>query len=163
MQDPNSSTGKITIDKNGIQAFIEERVKVFATALDHIMKDDEKFGPTLETVLGTNDYTETGKENYNLKKPLAIGFMEDPQYLNGRGSEIQQGLRESAESIIALYKQHIDLIAEIEEALTATIKEFLTTQGSNLTKVGGREFLEGVEDVIDALEPSSTEGSGDEE
>ena len=160
-EDPNPATGKLAMDKAGLELFLSNRVLPFKDEIRKIGQDDPDFGPTMATLLGDGDI-EPGDEfdSYGTGKPLAIGFMALPDNLGGKGKDLNQGIVKAAASLVKIYKEQTQLFADIEENLRETIDTLLSAQDANLTNVDGKKFLNIFEDTADDLGGNQGGGNG---
>ncbi|MFF7391178.1 type VII secretion system-associated protein [Streptomyces scabiei] len=160
-EDPNTKTGKLSMNKAGLQAFLDDRVAVFQDELRKIRLDDPSSGPAVGTLLGETKYTTPEQfDSYGLSKPLRLGIMLKADRLNGKGEELNTAVAATAEDLMTVYEEQTTLFAHIAENLKTTIEKLLTAQNDNLIKVDGQDFLDIFEDVTTDL--SGGQGSGGE-
>ncbi|WP_406301724.1 type VII secretion system-associated protein [Streptomyces sp. NBC_00879] len=158
-EDPNPATGKLAMDKAGLEQFLTNRVLPFKEEVRKIGVDDDTFGPTMSTVLGDGDIDSDAElETYATGKPLAIGFMAQPANLGGKGKALNTGILKTAKSLVTIYKQQTTLFGDIESDLRETIETLSRTQGANLLTLDGKRFLDIFEDTADDL--GGTQGGG---
>ncbi|MGI5404621.1 type VII secretion system-associated protein [Streptomyces sp. CA-135486] len=159
--DPNPSTGKLAMDKAGLEQFLANRVLPFKEEIRKLGVDDPHFGPAMATLLGDGDIDPGAEfDSYGTGKPLAIGFMALPDNLGGKGKDLNQGIVKAAASIVKILKEQTQLFADIEENLQETIDSLLSTQDANLTNVDGKKFLDIFEDTADDLGGNKGGGNG---
>jgi hypothetical protein len=161
-EDPNTKTGKLSMDKAGLQAFLDDRVELFQDELRKIALDDPSLGQAVGTLLGETKYTTPEQfDSYGLSKPLRLGIMLKEDRLNGKGEELNTAIAKTAEDLMTVYEEQTTLFADIVDNLKTTIEKLLAAQDDNLTKVDGQDFLDIFEDVVSDL--SGGQGSGGED
>ncbi|MFF4522485.1 type VII secretion system-associated protein [Streptomyces bluensis] len=162
-EDPNSKTGKLTLDKAGLQSFLDDRVIPFTDQIRKIQLDDPVLGPAMGTLLGDADldYDSAEFDSYGSGRPLSIGMMLKTDYLHGKGADLNKAVGKSAEDLVAIFEEQQKLFGDIEENLKDTISTLFSTQGDNLINIEGQEFLDIFEDVDDSMATNSTGGSGE--
>ncbi|MEW2165692.1 type VII secretion system-associated protein [Streptomyces sp. NPDC007084] len=163
-KDPNSSTGKLVMDADGLRAFIDNRVIPFKDSLSKIQLDDPALGYTLATLLGDSDITTTEQyDAYETGKPLAIGFMNQEGVLGDKGKELSEGLVKAIQSIIEVYEEQYALFDDIVDNMESTLTKLKDTQGGNLVQLDGQEFLDIFEDTIDDLTTTGGKNNSENE
>ncbi|KAF2775045.1 type VII secretion system-associated protein [Streptomyces sp. OM5714] len=160
-KDPNPKTGKLVMDKAGLESFLKDRVEHFRSELDKITKDDPEFGPSMARLIGEADRDASkDSQSYDLVRPLAIGLMADKGIMDGVGAELNDSVGKTAKQLADLYEQQIKLFDDIKENLETTIAKLLAKQNQNLQAIDGQEFLDLLEDVERDL--GGTKGGGGE-
>lgn len=161
-EDPNSKTSKLTLDKAGLQAFLDDRVVPFTEQIRKIQLDDPTLGPSMGTLLGESDldYDSAEFDSYGSGRPLSIGMMLKEDYLHGKGADLNKAVGKSAEDLVAIFEEQQKLFGDIEENLKDTISTLLSTQGDNLTSIEGQELLDIFEDVDGSMAAGGTGGDG---
>ncbi|WP_331748037.1 type VII secretion system-associated protein [Streptomyces chartreusis] len=163
-EDPNTKTGKLSMDKAGLQAFLDDRVELFQDELRKIALDDPNLGQTMGTLLGETKYTTTEQFNsYGLSKPLRLGIMLKPEHLHGKGEGLNKAIAKTADDLTAIYEEQTKLFGDVADNLKTTIEKLLSSQNENLTKIDGQEFLDIFEDVNSDLNGGKSGGGGEKE
>ncbi|MFC4467661.1 type VII secretion system-associated protein [Streptomyces xiangluensis] len=162
-EDPQAKTGKLSMDKAGLQAFLDDRVELFKDELRKIALDDDSLGvQAVGSLIGETKYTSSKQfDSYGLSKPLRLGMMLKGERLNGKGEELNTAIAKTAEDLTTLYEEQTALFADIADNLKTTMEKLLAAQNDNLTKVDGQDFLDIFEDVVSGL--SGGQGGGGEE
>ncbi|MCC8338953.1 type VII secretion system-associated protein [Streptomyces sp. R1] len=161
--DPNSSTGPLLMDPGGLRSFIDNRVLPFKDAINKIQVDDPNAGYTLATLLGDTDITTAEQfDSYETGLPLAIGFMAGGGVMGDKGKELNEGMVKTITSLVEIYGQQAKLFDDVVDNMESTIAKLRDTQGGNLVKLDGQEFLDIFEDAVDDLRPSTGGQGGDD-
>jgi hypothetical protein len=154
---------KLTMDKAGLQAFIDNDVKPFLKEIEKL-SDEDSFGPSVWHILGKKDYANT--DLLGLELPLSVGLMTGDS-AKGLGDvkagPLSDQITKLAEGIITILETHKELFEEVIDALETTMEKLLKQQGDNLTKIDGEKFVDIFEDVDEILSGSSGGGGDDEE
>lgn len=161
-KDPDPSTGKLGLNKAGLQAFLDNRVRPFEDEYRKIVLDDPSYGWTMGTLLGKTDRdteNEQVLDDYDLGRPLAIGRLALESELHGYGLALNGGIEKMATSLVKIYEDDAKLFGDFVTNLETTIETLLKTQSSSLVNVDGQSFLDAFEDVSEDL-GSSGSGSG---
>lgn len=143
----------VHLDRKWIENFLNEEVIPFRKELEALLDDEPGPGPGEMTpsmwklIGGIVD-----PSTMERKKPLAIGLMDGGGGF--AGSELNTGLKGSAESIHAVVEDQIKLFKAMEDNLRKVIDELLRTQKAQLEEIDGRKFLEEIEDLTDILQPN---------
>ncbi|MFI0513847.1 type VII secretion system-associated protein [Streptomyces sp. WSLK1-5] len=163
-EDPNTKTGKLSMNKDGLQAFLDDRVALFQDELRKIALDYPDVGVAVGTLLGETKYTTPEQfDSYGLSKPLRLGIMLKADRLNGKGEKLNTAIAGTAEDLMTVYEEQTALFADIADNLKSTIEKLLAAQNDNLIKVDGQDFLDIFEDVTSDLSAGQGSGAGDEE
>ncbi|MFF3653271.1 type VII secretion system-associated protein [Streptomyces sp. NPDC002181] len=152
-KDPEPLTGKLGMDKAGLQGFLDYRVTPMTWEFEKITQDDPTFGPSMASLVGQKD--RTPDEEYDLMKPLAIGFMASGDNLHSVGRDLNDGVAKTANSLVKIFDQDARLFTDVVSNLETTITTLLNTQGASLADVDGQAFLDAFEDVSDNLSSGS--------
>ncbi|WP_432589464.1 type VII secretion system-associated protein [Streptomyces sp. HD1123-B1] len=164
-EDPNSHTKKLSMDKAGLQSFLDDRVLPFKDEIRKIGLDDVSNGPTMATLIGDADITKEGFDSYDTGKPLGIGFMLQAANLGGKGEQLNKAVGKTATDLTTLYEEQTKLFKDIEDNLRDTIDTLFKAQSDNLLSIDGQEFLDVFEDVDEDLQgggKSGGSGGGDD-
>ncbi|MGY0064652.1 type VII secretion system-associated protein [Streptomyces sp. LZ34] len=162
-KDPNDKTGKLTMDKAGLQSFLDNRVLPFKDELRKITEDDPTFGPSMGALIGSEDISLDEFDSYQAGKPLALGWMLQQGEVDGQVAKLNKSLATMAENIVEIYEEQAKLFGDIEDNLGTTLETLFATQGGNLISIDGQEFLDIFEDVDDDLGGGSSGGGDDDE
>lgn len=162
-EDPNAGTGPLTMDKAGLQAFLDNRVEPFADELRKITLDDPTLGPAMGTLIGDADIDSTQEfDSYAAQKPLAIGLMTNKDNLHSKGAALNEAIAKTAKELTVTFEEQTALFKDIVDNLEASLETLFTTQGNSLTEIDGQEFLDVFEDV-EADMSGGQGGDSDEE
>ncbi|MGW4034159.1 type VII secretion system-associated protein [Streptomyces sp. NPDC004838] len=156
-QDPKSETGKLSLDKAGLESFLRERVEPFRTDLKSISEDNE-FGLAMAYLSGKLDLSSV--QNYGEAHPLRLGMMVNGKYLNNQGVEFNTAVKRTATGLNGIYEDQTKLFQDLEENLRTTIDTLFSTQAGNLVDIDGQDFLDVFEDVESGLSGSQISGGG---
>ncbi|QDY80308.1 type VII secretion system-associated protein [Streptomyces qinzhouensis] len=162
-EDPNAKTGKLSMDKAGLQAFQRDRVEPFQEELRKIALDDPTFGPSMGKLIGDADFS--GKrdfDTYGASRPLMIGPMLKENHLHGKGLALNQAIGKSAEQLTKIYEEQTGLFKDFADNLETTVDTLFGTQAGNLTGIDGQDFLDVFEDVESALNGGQSGGGGND-
>ncbi|ADI05030.1 hypothetical protein SBI_01909 [Streptomyces bingchenggensis BCW-1] len=162
-KDPNEKTTKLTLDKAGLQSFLDDRVLPFKDEIRKITEDDPTFGPSMGSLVGKEDISIEDFDSYQAGKPLSLGWMLQEGEVDGQVAKLNKSLATMAENVIEIYKEQAKLFGDIEDNLETTISTLFSTQGGNLTTIGGQEFLDIFEDVDDDLAGGKSGGGDDDD
>ncbi|MFE0425046.1 type VII secretion system-associated protein [Streptomyces sp. NPDC058953] len=160
-KDPDPDTGKLSMDKAGLQAFLRDRVEPFQEDLRKIALDDPTFGPSMGKLIGDTDYS--GKHDfatYGSSRPLMIGLMLKEEHLHGKGLALNQAIGKSADRLTEIYEEQTGLFKDLATNLESSIETLFGTQANNLTGIDGQDFLDVFEDVESRLNGDQSGGSG---
>ncbi|MEU5281055.1 type VII secretion system-associated protein [Streptomyces asoensis] len=151
-EDPNAKTGKLAMDKAGLQSFLESRVLPFQEEVRRIALDDPTRGPAMGTLIRQTDITSKREfEAYGSQRPLAIGQMVKAEHLHGKGEKVNQAIGKTAEELLEIYEQQSKLFKDVVENLHATLDTLFTAQNKSLVDIDGQDFLDVFEDVQSGL------------
>ncbi|MFI2378271.1 type VII secretion system-associated protein [Streptomyces sp. NPDC018964] len=151
-EDPNPKTGKVAMDKAGLQAFLESRVQPFQEEVRRIALDDPVLGPAMGTLIRQTDITSKQEfEAYGSQRPLAIGQMVKAEHLHGKGEKLNQAIGKTAEELLEVYEQQGKLFKDVVDNLQTTIDTLFSAQHKSLVDIDGQEFLDIFEDVQSGL------------
>ncbi|MCX4966943.1 type VII secretion system-associated protein [Streptomyces sp. NBC_00654] len=163
-EDPNAKTGKLSMDKGGLQAFQRDRVEPFQEQLRKIALDDPTFGPSMGKLIGAADLS--GKrdfDTYGASRPLMLGPMLKEEHLHGKGLALNQAIGKSAERLTKIYEEQTGLFKDIVDNLESSIETLFSTQSGNLTGIDGQDFLDVFEDVESRLTGGQSGGGKDKD
>ncbi|NJQ02993.1 type VII secretion system-associated protein [Streptomyces zingiberis] len=160
-EDPNTDTGKISMDKAGLQSFRDDRVEPFKDELRKIAEDDPVLGVTMATLIRETDITSDGEiESYGLNRPLSLGMMLKEEFLHSKGQKLNQAIATSAQDLMEIYEEQSKLFKHIIENLDTSIETLFSTQNSNLIDIDGQDFLDVFEDVDSDMSGGRGGGGG---
>ncbi|MDW6059179.1 type VII secretion system-associated protein [Streptomyces sp. FXJ1.4098] len=164
-EDPNSKTGKLSMDKAGLEAFRDNRLVPFQDELRKIASDDPTLGPTMGTLLGDTDYTTPEQfDSYGLSKPLRLGLMLKQENLHGKGDALNKAIAKTATDLTTIYEEQTELFKDIADNLKTSLETLFSTQAGSLVDIDGQEFLDIFEDVdSDMSGKKGGGGDGDDE
>lgn len=149
-------TKTIQLDKTWMENFINVDVHDFKAELKKILKDKGDI-PALGSLEMKNPHhfadppIPTGTQ-----LPLTIGAMTGEEEMTN-GSNLHKTVTSLIDQIVQMVEDQQALFDDIEHNLRETVHTLMKTQHSNLTKIDGQKFLDGMEDVDNDL---SSEGSG---
>ncbi|MFE0489230.1 type VII secretion system-associated protein [Streptomyces griseoaurantiacus] len=160
-EDPNPKTGKLAMDKAGLQAFLETRVLPFQEELRRITVDDPVLGPAMSTLIRKSDITSKQEfDAYGSQRPLAVGQMVKAENLHGKGETLSQSIGKTAEQLLEVYEEQTKLFKDVVDNLHTTIDTLFTAQAKSLTDIDGQDFLDVFEDVQTDLGGAQRTGGG---
>ncbi|MGW6460624.1 type VII secretion system-associated protein [Streptomyces sp. NPDC055078] len=159
-EDPNSKTGRISLDKAGLEAFLTDRVEAFQTELTNIMKDDAKFGVSMDTLTPKGAVSGKDFDSYGTQKPLALGKMLDSSHLAGLGADLNAAVARTAKDLTEIQQDQNRLFRDLEENLRTSIRTLFKAQTGNLMNIDGQDFLDSLEDLGSGLSGSQKSGTG---
>ncbi|MEU5977616.1 type VII secretion system-associated protein [Streptomyces sp. NPDC047315] len=160
-KDPNKDTGKLSMDKAGLQAFQRDRVEPFEEELRKIALDDPTFGPSMGKLIGDADYSgERDFATYGASRPLMLGPMLKEEFLHGKGLALNQAIGKSAERLTKIYGEQGGLFKDLRENLESSIETLFSAQSGNLVGIDGQDFLDVFEDVESRLNGGQSGGGG---
>ncbi|MEU8824664.1 type VII secretion system-associated protein [Streptomyces sp. NPDC048636] len=162
-EDPNSHTKKLSMDKAGLQSFLDDRVLPFKDEVRKIGEDDPSTGPSMATLIGDADITDKGFDSYDTGKPLGIGFMLQAENLGGKGEELNKAVGKTATDLTTLYEEQTKLFKDVEDNLRDTIDTLFKAQNDNLLSIDGQDFLDVFEDVDSDLSGGGAGGGKDKD
>ncbi|MEU3599340.1 type VII secretion system-associated protein [Streptomyces sp. NPDC006798] len=160
-EDPNPKTGRLSMDKAGLQAFQRDRVEPFQEELRKITVDDPTFGPSMGKLIGNTDFS--GKrdfDSYGSSRPLAIGLMLKQEHLHGKGLALNQAIGKAADRLTEIYEEQAGLFKDLSTNLETSIETLFGAQSGNLTGIDGQDFLDVFEDVEARLTGDQSGGGG---
>ncbi|MEW1724894.1 type VII secretion system-associated protein [Streptomyces sp. NPDC093109] len=159
-KDPNSETKKLSLDKAGLKSFRDNRLLPFKDELRKIKMDDPTLGPTMGSLIGEEDVKIEDFDSYQAGKPLALGFMLKDDEIDGQVAKLNKSLARMAEDLTTIFDEQTKLFDDIEDNLNETLESLFDTQGTNLTKIDGQEYLDIFEDVDDGMGGGGGGGGG---
>jgi hypothetical protein len=148
---------KLTLDKAGLKAFIDNQIVPFANSLDKVANHDTEEGVTINTLLGRGKISKDEKEIFKIQHPLSIGQLAGDDSRT-HGKAVVTRITDVAESISDIYTQQIKLFKDLQQNLETTIKKLMDGQHDNLTKIDGKIFL----DALGTL-PGDFQGTGSQQ
>ncbi|MFJ9590984.1 type VII secretion system-associated protein [Streptomyces acidicola] len=161
--DPNSETKQLTLDKAGLESFRDNRLLPFKDELRKIKLDDPSLGPTMGSLIGEEDVKIEDFDSYQSGKPLALGFMLKEDEVDGQVAKLNKALAKMAEDLTTIFDEQTKLFEDIEDNLKDTLETLFDTQGTNLTKIDGQEYLDIFEDTDESMGGGSGGGGGDDD
>lgn len=162
-EDPNAKTGKLSLDKAGLEAFRDDRLQPFIDKLKDIAVGKEDLGPSMPDLVGEKDYsTQADLDAYNLQKPLQLGFMLSKDYLHGLGEQLNTEILKTATDLTGIFEEQTKLFDDIMENLQSSLEQLFSAQAGNLQKIDGQDFLDIFEDVVTDM-GGQKGGSGENE
>jgi hypothetical protein len=159
--DPNKDTGRLSMDKAGLQAFLRDRVEPFREELRKIALDDPTSGPSMGKLIGDTD--RSGRhdlDTYGASRPLMLGLMVKENYLNKKGLVLNTAIGNAAKRLTEIYEEQQGLFKDVTDNLEAGIETLFATQSGNLTGIDGQDFLDVFEDVEERLSGGQSGGGG---
>lgn len=164
-EDPNSKTGTLSMDKAGLQAFLDDRVALFQDELRKIALDDPSLGQAVSTLIGENKNAAASEQfdSYGLSKPLRLGIMLKSDRLHGKGDELNKAIAKTATDLMTIYEEQTKLFEDIGDNLKTSIEKLFSAQDQNLTNIDGQDFLDIFEDVTSSLGGGQGGGNKDED
>ena len=145
----------LKMDKAGLQGFVDNQIAPFEKGLKHVADDDDEFGVTMDSILGTGHINSSDRNIYQWQAPLPIGHLRSDK---GSGGEILIGkITDSAQSISDVLVKQVKLFGDLHTNLNNTITKLMTGQHDSLEKIDGKIFLDGLGTVPgDFQGPSSS-------
>ncbi|MEW1550898.1 type VII secretion system-associated protein [Streptomyces tsukubensis] len=163
-EDPNAKTGKLSMDKAGLQAFQRDRVEPFQEELRKIALDDPVSGPSMAKLIGDADLSgERDFATYGASRPLMLGPMLKENHLHGKGLALNQAIGKSAERLTEIYEEQSGLFKDIVDNLEASVETLFSAQSGNLTGIDGQDFLDVFDDVEARLNGGQSGGGNDKD
>ncbi|ANW21396.1 type VII secretion system-associated protein [Streptomyces clavuligerus] len=162
-KDPNEKTGRLSMDKAGLQAFLRDRVELFQRDVRAIAEDDAVFGPSMGKLIRRKGYdtgSRSDQDRFNGEFPLMLGHMVKSGHLHEHGVNLNGAIRTSAEQLTGIYDEQSKLFKDLVDNLQSSIDELFDTQSGNLVGISGQDFLDMFEDVNERLAGGQGGGGG---
>ncbi|MEU8824791.1 type VII secretion system-associated protein [Streptomyces sp. NPDC048636] len=156
---PDPDSPAMTLDKAGLQTFLDSRVLPFRDQVHEIQLNDGGAAPSMKSLIGESDVS-ADSPSFGLLRPLAMGCMADDGYLEGHGASLQKAVQSTAESLVSIFEGQSELFGDIAENLRDTIHQLFNAQHDNLGSINGQKFLDIFDNVDEDL--SSTSSTSDE-
>ncbi|MFJ9562771.1 type VII secretion system-associated protein [Streptomyces fuscichromogenes] len=157
---------KLSLDKDGLNNFIDHELVPLISQLANIQKDDDAFGPSMGTIVGKGVTSGQSTKYMGLAAPLAIGSMSASGGMGDgtgdltAGSELNAQIVKMAQSIVDVYTLQGKLLGDIKENLHSTVDALFDGQHGSLTDIDGQAFLDGLGVVPDDFQGSGSSGGG---
>jgi hypothetical protein len=132
----------LKMDKAGLQGFVDNQLAPFEKGLKHVADDDDEFGVTMDSLLGTGHVNSADRDIYQFQAPLPIGHLRSDK---GSGGTILIGkITDSAQSISDVFVKQVKLFGDLHTNLNNTITKLMNGQHDSLEKIDGKIFLDGL-------------------
>jgi hypothetical protein len=134
----------LKLDKVGLQGFIDNQLAPFEKGLKHVANDDDEYGVTMDTLLGTGHINNNDRQIFQKKeqRPLSIGQLATS---GDWGGDVLVGkINDSATSISEVFVKQVKLFGDLHTNLNNTITKLMTGQHDSLEKIDGKIFLDGL-------------------
>ncbi|NNN35647.1 type VII secretion system-associated protein [Streptomyces sp. S3(2020)] len=144
------------LDGPALQRFVENDLADFIDALKAVRKDsaaDDGGVRALRSIVNGATTPETLQQS----QALSIGQMGTGDSLHGES--LLTAATGAAQSVDAVFEQHVNLFGDIDRDLKQTIRTMLNTQGSTLQSIDAGRFLDVFSDVDEGM--SENPGSDD--
>ncbi|WP_432584778.1 type VII secretion system-associated protein [Streptomyces sp. HD1123-B1] len=152
---PDPDSPAMTLDRAGLQTFLDSRVLPFRDQVHEIQLNDAGTAPSMKGLIGESDVS-ANSPSFGLLRPLAMGCMADDSYLEGHGATLQKAVQSTAESLVSIFEGQSELFGDIAENLRDTIHQLFHAQHDNLGTINGQRFLDIFDDVDEDLSSSSS-------
>jgi hypothetical protein len=145
----------LKLDKAGLQGFIDNQLAPFEKGLKHVADEDDEFGVTMDSLLGTGHINSGDRPIYQSQVPLPIGHLRSDK---SSGGDILIGkITDSAKSVSDVFIKQVKLFGDLHTNLNNTITKLINGQHDSLEKIDGKIFLDGLGTVPgDFQGPSSS-------
>jgi hypothetical protein len=144
---------KLTLDKAGLQDFIDNQIAPFQDSLDKIANTDTDSGVSINTLTGNGVLSDKDPQIFKTQHPLSIGLLATDSASGG--DKLVEKVNGVCESITNVYTLQTKLFRDLHTNLNTTIKKLMDGQHDNLVKIDGKIFLDSLGTV-----PGDFQGSG---
>lgn len=144
---------KLSMDKAGLQDFVDHQIVPFQDSLDTISTKDTDNGVTMDRLLGKGVIPNDEKGIFKAQHPLSLGYGNDSAKIGG--DAFGGKIKDVAGSVSDVYTKQIKLFKDLHTNLNNTIKKLMDGQHDTLVKIDGKIFLDSLGTI-----PGDFQGTG---
>jgi hypothetical protein len=141
-REPMADKSKLTLDKAGLQDFVDHQIVPFQNSLDKIANTDTEEGVSVNSLTGEGVISDSEKPIFGAQHPLSIGLLATDSASGG--DKIVESINGVAKSIASVYTLQTKLFRDLHTNLNNTITKLMNGQHDTLVKIDGKIFLDGL-------------------